>query len=369
MKRVLQAFCSLEISGGVQSVVMNTFRQIDRTKVQFDFAVYQDPKENSYRDEITENGGQVFKVHNPGEIGLIGFYKEFYKLLSSHKYDAVHAHNIHHNGLILLAAMNAGVPIRISHCHQSFDERNTSFPRKALVKALEIVNNYAATRRVACSDLAGQYLYGKRKFQFLPNAIDISRYTGLNDKTTLRKQYGISEDTRVLIHIGRYCVQKNQFFLIDIMKSIKEENQDYLLLMIGDGALKESFMDAVKENGLDDKIKCLGIRKDVPELLKLSDIMLLPSIYEGLPVVAVEAQAAGCYSILSDEITRQSDLKLGLVDFEKIDDPIRWKNRIINFKEKSAADNTILLKSMKRQRFDTETNLNAWYKLYGVNGE
>ena len=371
MVRVLEVFCSLEKSGGVQAVVMNTFRKIDRKKVVMDFAVYQNPEENSYFEEIIDSGSEVILVQNPSSCGLVQFYRQFRKLFRERHYDAVHAHNIHHNGMILLAAKRAGIPIRISHCHQAYDERNVSLSRKVMVTTLKMLNNRAATRRVACSDLAGRFLYGKRTFEFLPNAINIDSFYVQKSKQELRDEYNIEKDLCVFIHVGHFYAPKNQLFLVEIMNLLRKEN--CILLMAGDGPLYTEFWESVKKNHLEEKIRCLGLRNDVAKLLRLSDCMLLPSIYEGLPVVAVESQAVGCHSVLSDVITRQADLGLGLVNYLPIGDPHIWaemlRNMFLRKNEhdvKTSPSREVIQQRMKELCFDAETNLLSWYELYGV---
>ncbi len=363
--KVLQVFDSLEISGGVQSVVMNTYRKIDKKLVQFDFAVYDAPDTNSYQPEIEQMGGRVISVKGLAQAGIIGFYRQFVDLFQKHQYDAVHAHNIHHNGLILKAAKKAGIPIRISHSHQSFDERNESFVRKVFVNYLKLLNNRSATRRVACSDLAGYYLYGKKvSFIILPNAVGIEAYHKLISKLELRKLYGYDDNKKIIIHIGRFCAPKNQKFLIEIMKHL--ESEGVILLIVGDGELKEDILNLIKSESLNKCIKYLGLRDDVPQLLKMSDLMLLPSIHEGLPVVAVEAQAAGCMSYLSDRITKQADLGVGLVKYLSIDDAQLWVSEILNFSQADDVNVEDIHQKMRELKFDSDTNLKAWYDLYGI---
>ena len=363
--KVLEVFDSLEISGGVQAVVMNVFRVIDHDIVQMDFAVYQNPKENSYHDEIEQHGGKVIPVNNPGSCGLIGFYRQFCNIFENEHYDAVHAHNIHHNGLILLAAKKAGIPIRISHSHQACDERNTSLPRRLIASILKLINNRVATRRVACSDFAGKFLYGKKSFEFLPNAINLDKFNIEESKETLRKNYNLPREKIILIHVGHFYYPKNQFFLIDIMKNLKDFN--CILLMAGNGPLFDEFNIKVKESNLEDKIICLGLRNDIPQLLLLSDCMLLPSIYEGLPVVAIEAQAEGCYCLISDSVTKQSDLGLGLVEFLPINNSEMWASLIRKHDYKSVVTSRKMVQEkMKELKFDANSNLLSWYELYGV---
>ncbi len=365
MIRVLEVFDSLEISGGVQGVVMNIFRKMDHQKYAVDFAVYDAPPENSYQDEIQKIGGKVLQIQNLSEAGPMEFYKQFQEIFRREHYDAVHAHNIHHNGLILLAAQNAGIPIRISHSHQAFDERNESFVRKLFADGLKKLNNKVATRKVACSDLAAEFLYGKKSaYEFIPNAVNIASFHIPETKYELRHEYGYQDDKQtILLHIGRFSPQKNQFFFIKMMEKLKEEN--VILLMAGEGSLKEEFLKAVKIAGLEEKIHYIGLRKDIPRLLKMADGMLLPSIYEGLPVVVVEAQAAGCHCLISDVVTKQADLQEGLVEYLPIGSEIRWVECIKKLKSvKNPVSIDKIHQKMRDKKFDTETNLEAWYDLY-----
>lgn len=362
MIRVLQVFDSIEISGGVQGVIMNAYRYIDKTKIQFDFAHYHDA-ENSYQQEIEELGGRVIKIKCLSEAGFFGFYQQFLNLFSENHYDAVHAHNIHHNGLILLAAKKKGIPNRISHAHQAFDEYNATSYRRLIAVAMMKLNLIVATKYVACSDKAAEFLYGKNHpYIFLPNAIDLSVYENLPSKKELRRQYGIAQDAKVLIHIGRMETQKNQFFLLDIMEKLK--NTPWKLWIIGDGGLKQKLVQYIQNEGLANKIELLGVRSDCPSLLKMSDIMLLPSIYEGLPVTGVEAQTAGCYCLLSNAISRQTDLGIGLADFLPITDCELWANAVTRNSSIETQVDIAVFDRINSMGFGIRDNIKLWECLY-----
>ena len=366
MIRVLQVFDSLEISGGVQAVIMNSYRAIDRTKIQFDFAHYHNPDDsNSYREEIEALGGRVIKIKCLSEAGFKGFYDQFIKLFSENKYAAVHAHNIHHNGIILLAAKRCGIKNRISHGHQAFDEYNDKSYRRLIAKALMKLNLCVATQKVACSDLAAEFLYGKNQsYIFIPNAVDLKRFEELPDKEELREKYGLSADEKILIHIGRMAPPKNQNFLIDIMEKLRET--EWKLWIIGDGYLKSELIDYIKEKNLGDKVELLGLRSGCPELLKMADIMLLPSIYEGMPVVAVEAQAAGCLSLISDVVTKQVDAQMGLVEYLPITDAQIWVDRIKAFQANTNGKTNCkeIFRTLNQCGFGSDENAKRWMKLY-----
>lgn len=366
--KVLQVFDSLEISGGVQSVIMNMLRSIDREKVQIDFAVYDAPEIDTYEREAKGLGVRIFKVKNISGAGVFGFYKQFLKIFKENHYDVVHAHNLLHNGIILLAAKKNGIKNRISHSHQSFDDRNIKFPRNVFALVFKKLGLFTATRLVACSDLAANFLFGKNKdYVFLPNALDVTKYDIKKSDREIRESFGVTDpSTHILTNIGRFSFLKNQFFLLKIMDKLRTEN--CVLLMAGQGELREEFFETVKKENLQDKIKYLGLIENIPELLKVSDCLLLPSIYEGLPVVGVEAQAAGCFSIISNTITKQADLGLGLVEYLPITDPEPW---IVKIKEiinnpKKTVPYVDVVQQLKRCKFENQSNIDAWKELYGI---
>lgn len=366
--RVLEVFDSLEISGGVQMVIMNVLRNIDREKVQIDFAVYDLPEKDSYKEEAEALGVNIYKIDNVSSHGVFSFYKQMRDFFKAHAYDIVHAHNLFHNGIILRAARKSGVKKRISHSHQSFDDRNYKFPRNFFTVFFKILNNMEATDRVACSDLAADFLFGKNKsYTFVPNAVDCKKFGVAISPETVRKDFGVEDSSvRILSHIGRFTELKNQPFLIRIMKELRHKN--CVLLIAGQGDLREEFLQRVKKEGLENKILYLGLIRNVPDLLKISDCLLVPSIYEGLPVVGVEAQAAGCRALISDRLTKQVDLGLGLVDYLSIDDPAPWVERIndIISKPKTDIPYETILSHLKEHHFENESNLKIWDELYDI---
>lgn len=364
MKRVLHFLDSLEISGGVQAVVMNAHRNLDHSLVQFDFAVYDSPEANSYRQEIEALGGKVYLIGALSEVGFREYLRRIKGVLAACHYDAVHAHNLHHNGLILWAAKRAGVPVRISHCHQAWDERNTSFARRCMVACLKRLLYHSATRLVACSDKAAEFLYGKRPYTFLPNAISLEDYSKQPDVTSMRQQFGIARDTRVILHVGRFCLPKNHCFDLEIMEALAGCG-DYRLLLVGSGELETELRVKIHEHHLEEVVMFLGLRNDVPALLKMADIVILPSIHEGLPMVAIEAQAAGIPIVLSDVITRQADLGLGLVSYLPLLTEL-WKERIIEWAqgEKPKITASQCANAFSQQGFDIVSNIKRWMELY-----
>lgn len=366
--RVVHCLDSLEITGGVQTMIMNVYRNIDKSRVQFDFAAYDVPEQNSYVHEIESSGGRVFKVDNLSTAKPLRFYMQYKRLFGNERFCAVHAHNIQHNGIILMAAKHCGISNRISHSHQCFDDRANGFAKKIFNSILMKMNLHYATERVACSDVAAKFLYGDNSYIFLPNAVEYQRfmYYDVEKSTVLRSELGIRKGENVLMHIGRFAPQKNHFFFIDVLKNLPE-NFKYKMLFVGDGELREEFSRAIADNGLDDRCMLLGVRSDVPELLAITDLFLLPSTSEGLPVCIIEAQESGVMSIISDTITHQTDLNLGLVEFLPITDGKRWSERIVeSCNRKHSATHEQRLEAIKTHGFDMNSCTEEFYRLYKI---
>ena len=366
--RVVHCLDSLEISGGVQAMIMNVYRNIDKSRVQFDFAAYDAPEQNSYVQEIESFGGRVFKVDNLSTAKPIGFYKQYKKLFGAERFHAVHAHNIQHNGIILMAAKHCGIGNRISHSHQCFDDRAVGCAKKIFNNILMKMNLHYATQRVACSDVAAKFLYGDCSYIFLSNGVEFGRFIhkDVEKSAGLKSELGIREDENVLLHIGRFAPQKNHLFFIDILKNLPESFK-YKMLFVGDGELHKEFAQAIVDNGLEDKCVLLGVRSDVPELLSITDLFLLPSTSEGLPVCIVEAQESGVMSIISDTITRQTDLGIGLVEFLPITDGKQWAKRIVeNCNYKHYVSQEQRLEAIKAHGFDMNSCTEKFYSLYKI---
>lgn len=292
--------------GGVESVVMNYYRNIDKNKIQFDFICDNDSTDIPYK-EIQNLGGNVILI--PPYQKIFKYHKALKEVLKYGKYHIVHSHISTLSVFSLCAAWAAKVPIRIAHSHNTSSNREKK--KDLIKKVLRPFSKVFATDYMCCSELAGRWLFGnktynKGKVYLLNNAIDIDKYK-FNEKTReeTRHQLGIKKNTLVIGHIGRFVEQKNHEFLIDIFYEINKIHKDSMLLLAGKGELYNDIKKKVEELRLDKNVKFLGQRNDVNELYQAFDIFVLPSIYEGLPVVGVEAQAAGLLCIFSDKMTKE----------------------------------------------------------------
>lgn len=304
--------------GGVEQVVMNYYNAIDRNNVQFDFFLFKGSK-HVPTEEIKAMGGRLFVL--PSLKKPFRYMKTLQKLLAENGYDIVHCHLGTLAAPALRAAKKAGVRVRILHNHTTSGGKR-EVVRNIAKRLLKPTAKLYATHWLACSELAARWMYGAvpicrigeelppiKHVVVVPNAIDTSRFSfDASKRSSLRGEFRIASKTLVFGHIGRFCPQKNQEFLIDIFKRIVEEHPNSALVMVGMGKDIDLIKARVIAAGLVDKVIFAGQRADTDRFYSGFDCFLLPSNYEGLPVVGVEAQCAGLYCVFSDKVTGEAKL-------------------------------------------------------------
>lgn len=330
--RVLHIVDSLSISSGVMSVVMNWYKNIDRSKIQFDFVVNFE-NENNYEELIKSLGGRIFKIATPTPYNLIKYNKEidnFFKF--NNEYRIIHSHTPTLTGFYFRSARKYGIENRIIHSHSTMysDSKIKSIRNYLLCLPIK---KYA-TRRFACSHQAGKFLYGQKKdFEVINNSVDCENFAFNEEiRKRVRKKLEL-EDKLVIGHIGRLEKEKNHEFLLDIFYEIQKKEKDTELLLIGDGSLKSILIDKCINLGISDKVKFLGIRNNINELVQAIDILLFPSLFEGFPVVCIEAQAAGVKCFVSSNVSdciKVTDL-IRFISLDKSDK--EWANIIVENKK------------------------------------
>lgn len=295
------------LGGGVESVVMNYYRHIDRNKVQFDFICDEDSKYIP-REEIESLGGKIILI--PPYQKPFKYHKELKRVLKNGNYKIVHSHISTMSFFSLWAAKSAKVPVRIAHAHSTTNKQEK---KKNLMKqVLRPFSKVFATDYFCCSELAGRWLFGNKtydqgKVYLLNNAIDVDKFKyDEKIRKAKRKELKIKDKDLVIGHIGRFVQQKNHSFLIDIFNEVHKQNKNTVLLLAGEGPLKEEIENKVKELGLEKNVMFLGQRNDANELYQTMNAFVLPSLYEGLPVVGVEAQAAGLPCFFSTDMTKET---------------------------------------------------------------
>lgn len=323
------------VGGGVESVIMNYYRNIDRSKIQFDFFCDNDSTNIPYK-EIESMGGKVILI--PPYQHQYKYQKELQKILKQNHYKIIHSHINTMSVFPLYAAKKARIPIRISHSHSTSNK--LEWKKNLLKNILRPFSKLYATDYFCCSELAGKYLFGTKAYNqgkvfLLNNAIDLDKYK-YNEKERIeeRKKLNIDDDTIVIGHIGRFVKQKNHDFLIEIFKKINELNNNTLLILVGQGPLEQKIKEKVKELNLDNKVIFLGQLQETSQIYQAFDIFLLPSLYEGLGMVLIEAQAAGLPCIASKEVPLPAKVTNNL-HFIDLNNPNEWINYIENIKLKS----------------------------------
>lgn len=332
--RVLQII-GIVAGGGVEAVVLNYYKHIDRTKVQFDFIVHNDNKID-ITQKVEAMGGKVYKV-TPYYKNPIAFMHGIYKVIRDHHYRIVHSNMNTLSAFSLFAAWAAGAPVRILHNHSTSSPGETK--RNIMKFILRPFARLFANHYLACSRLAGEWMYGRKmmdsgKVKIVNNALDLKKYAfNSRKREMLRKELGFTDEF-VIGHVGRFMFQKNHEFLIDVFVKAYKKNPHMVLLLIGDGPLRSAMEEKVKKLGLTDHVNFLGLRNDVQNLYNVMDIFVLPSHYEGLPVVGVEAQANGLPCLFSTKVTKETHLTHSAQFLDLSTGASKWAERIVSMKYK-----------------------------------
>jgi len=303
--RVLYVNGGIMSRGGIESYMMNYYRFMDRKKVQIDFIVHGFDS-GAYDDEIKFMGGKIYNVPVKSK-NFNGNQRALKEIFLSGQYKIIHAHMDAMSMVVLKMAKKCGISIRIAHSH------NVQHLTKNIIKYM--LNEYArknicryATDLFACSSTAGKWLFGEafnNNGIIVKNAIDIDKYRyDVNVRNRMRTELNI-ENKFVVGHVGRFHFQKNHGYIIDIFVEFLKLKSNAVLLLVGEGERVCEMQEKVRLLGLEDKVKFLGTRADVDRILQALDVFILPSLFEGLGIVAIEAQASGLPCFLSDTITSE----------------------------------------------------------------
>jgi glycosyltransferase EpsF len=330
------------VGGGVEAVVMNYYRHIDKTKIQFDFICDNDSTNIPY-EEIESLGGRVILI--PPYQKIFSYQKELQKVLKENNYKIVHSHINTLSVFPLYAAKKVGIPVRIAHSHSTTNKKE--WKKNLMKQFLRPFSKKYATDYMCCSELAGRWLFGNKEYDkgnvyLLNNAIDLDKFKyDEKIRKEVRKELNIKDDTLVIGHIGRFVAQKNHTFLIDIFNEIHKNNNDSILLLAGQGPKENEIKEKVKTLNLEKNVVFLGQRNDANRLYQAFDVFLLPSLYEGLPVVGVEAQASGLLCILSESMTQETKV-LDTTTFISLEESSKeWSTKLLdNYKNFKRRDTT-----------------------------
>lgn len=363
MIRVLQELSALD-GGGVAKLLFDYYSNMDRTKIHFDFLIYDFYDEGIYEKPLKDLGCTIFKLPRIKKDKK-GYLKGMAEVIRNGNYDVVHSHMGSRGLFMMYFGKNYGVKKRIVHSHIAFEP--ASKMKRHLNHLLSVIAKHYATELFACGKDAGTYMWGVKdsaagRVHIMTNAVSTERFSFSSDmRQQKREELGI-ENQFVIGIVGRLSSQKNYPFLFRVYQEVLKIRNDTILVVVGRGIEEESIKRVAVETGIDGAIRFLGVRSDVPELLNAFDVFVLPSLYEGLPVVLIEAQSNGLREIVSDRITKEMDIT-DLIEFLPIDGTEKqWANMIaecvsntnnrVEYSEKVAeAGYDIKVESLKMQEY------------------
>ena len=355
--RVLQVVTHMN-RGGLETMLMNYYRYIDRDKVQFDFLVHREYRAD-YDDEIESLGGRIYRLPQ-----LIPWSRDYRKSLDTffkaHKeYKIIHVHQDCLSSVILKAAKENGIPVRIAHSHAASQDKNLKYLIKLYYK--RFIPKYA-TELFSCGKEAGDWMFGGADYTILNNAIAAKQYVYNREiRERIRCELCI-DDCFVVGLVGRFSPQKNHFFLLEIFKALVEMDSSARLLLVGDGELRAGLEKKIQELGIADKVILTGVRTDVADLLQAFDAFVMPSNYEGLSLAIVEAQAAGLPCFISDKVPIECKKTDFVEQISLAETSEYWARRIITSKNVNRKDT---YETIKKAGFDVEENA-RWLQDYYI---
>lgn len=364
--RVLQVDSKL-FKGGAETFIMNLYRKIDRNKIQFDFLVFHTDREY-YEEEIERLGGRIFHVPVMEGINLLRgqqLINAFFQH-SKDNYLAVHGHMSALGNMYLGAAKNAGIPVRIAHSHIAGDTPGFRGHIKGLFDST-FRNN--ATHLFACSDLAGKYMFGGSPYRVARNAIDTNCYAyDCESRKYFREKYHISSLTPVLGAVGRFEPQKNFQRLVQMFSVYSHIMPEAKLLIAGEGSQVNSILGLIKAKGLEKNVILLGVLNNMPMFYSAIDALIMPSLYEGLPFTAIEAQSAGLPCLLSDAITNEVSIT-NLVKYHSLNESDESWGYQINNMLNMQVDRSKYSGIVASSGYDVKTVANYFQNFYLSGGE
>lgn len=309
--------------GGVEATVMSYVEAIDRSKVHFTLLVDSDSTQVP-EEQIRACGADL--IYIPPYQQISAYQRALGKIFQERHFDVIHAHINTLSVFPLFAAWRARIPVRIVHNHATAGRGET---KKNVIKyILRPFSKVLATKLCACGQYAGEWIYGKRAaFTVMPNAIDFKadNYAYCPQIRAEKRQELSIDNALVIGHVGRFIPQKNHTFLIDVFAAIHQAKPSAKLLLVGSGALMDSIKEKATRLGLMDAVVFMGQRQDVPALYQAMDILLMPSLYEGKPLVPIEAQTSGLPILASNSITKEIIVREELVRFLPLrDTPETW---------------------------------------------
>ncbi|MBL4966521.1 glycosyltransferase family 1 protein [Bacillus halotolerans] len=374
-QRVLHVLSGMN-RGGAETMVMNLYRKMDRSKVQFDFLTYRnDPC--AYDEEILSLGGRLFYVPSIGQSNPLTFVKNVRNIIKENgPFSAVHAHTDFQTGFIALAARLAGVQVRVCHSHNTSWKTGFNWKDRLQLMVFRRLILAYATELCACGEDAGRFLFGRsnmerKRVHLLPNGIDLDLFSPAGQAADdEKKARGIASDRLIIGHVARFHEVKNHAFLLKLAVHLKKRGVRFQMVLAGDGPLREQMEEEARRLNLLSDVLFLGTEEHIHELMRTFDVFVMPSLYEGLPVVLVEAQASGLPCIISDTITEKVDTGLGLVKRVSLSKPMDiWAETIVRAAAAGRPKRELVKDTLAKLGYDARRNVGALMNLYQISTE
>lgn len=360
--KILVVLSSLS-TGGAETMYMNIYRRLDKTKYKIDFLTFG-TNDDFYASEIIKNGSRIFKMSSIKKTGLNGFCHSIKKAICENgPYDVIHSHIDYLSGFVMKIAKKNNIKIRISHSHNTSAHTHWGAMPKIFLSYIQNLINKNSTIKLACSQGAAEYMFGKSEVKntvIINNAIDLNRFS---DKGQYNSTIPfLHTDKKIILHTGRFVAQKNHRQLIEIYKKYIAYHKNTILLLVGDGELKNDIIHLVNTYNMQDNVFFLGIRSDIPELLSVADVFILPSKFEGLPVTLIEAQAMNVPCVVSTNIKKEVDCEMNLIYYAPLDNEEIWVSLIENAINKREKKNNYDI--MTSRGYNIENNIEKIKQLY-----
>lgn len=370
MKKVLIVTGTMNF-GGIENQLMHLLRKADKEKFQIDFTSTM--PDAYYRNEIEALGGKFYVIPKMSKKNPIPYCKALYEILKDGQYDIIHSHELFHSGIVLRIAAMAGVPGRFVHAHNWFEGDGSgkySFGRRLYQNTMRKLIRRYSTCQIACSTLAGKFLYGedilsKPSYHLVYNSVDTTKFLDAYDN----KEDGefCDDGWCNVLQVGRFSEVKNQLFTAEIAQELKKREKRIRILCAGNNGndYEAEVRQAIQTMGIQEHMVLLGVRGDIDALMRKSAAFLLPSRYEGMPLVLIEAQASGLPCVVADTFSREVDFEIGTVRWLKLDgDVCAWTDAVESAVAQERAQKADIIKSVKEKGFDSRLFAQTLCRLY-----
>ena len=372
MKQQMQPIRVLEVlnrmdRGGAETMIMNLYRKIDRSRVQLDFVVHSQ-KQGFFDDEIKELGGRIFLFPRFTVLNYFSYKKAWRQFFMAHpEYHVVHGHKGSTAAIYLHEANKAGL-FSIAHSHSAGGGITWN---GIIYKFFSWPTRFIAKQMFGCSTEAGIARYGKRiiassNYQNFPNGIDLKKFEFHQEiRQKVRTEFGLAADQILIIHVGRLTEAKNPEMILNVFTEIVRNNLNALCLWVGTGELEAKYRKRIIEGGLQKRILMTGVRTDIPQLLQGADVFLFPSLWEGLPVSVIEAQASGLPCVIADTISKEVQIT-PLVEWHSLSEsPKQWAERCLALAKDSMLERCSPVDAIREAGYDIEKSV-KWLEDYYI---